>query len=49
MDLAQMNKAHRPRWLNTGLWIPAEASIICTDIGQLSIASSLRRGATNIT
>ncbi|KAH7350828.1 NRAMP family [Rhexocercosporidium sp. MPI-PUGE-AT-0058] len=35
MDLAQMNKAHLPKWLNIGLWFIAEASIIATDIGQV--------------
>ncbi|KAE8448098.1 hypothetical protein EG329_009863 [Mollisiaceae sp. DMI_Dod_QoI] len=35
MDLAQMNRAHLPRWLNIGLWIMAEAAIVCTDIGQV--------------
>ncbi|MCJ1320111.1 hypothetical protein MMC15_005448 [Xylographa vitiligo] len=35
MDLAQMNRAHLPRWLNLGLYFLAEASIICTDIGQV--------------
>ncbi|CZT05089.1 related to manganese transport protein [Rhynchosporium agropyri] len=35
MDLAQMNKAYLPRWLNIGLWFVAEASIIATDIGQV--------------
>jgi metal iron transporter len=37
MDLAQMNRAHLPRWLNIGLWIMAEAAIICTDIGQVRL------------
>lgn len=36
MDMAQMNRAHLPRWLNIGLWIMAEAAIVCTDIGQIS-------------
>ncbi|MCJ1412793.1 hypothetical protein MMC19_006892 [Ptychographa xylographoides] len=35
MDLAQMNRAHLPRWLNISLYILAEAAIICTDIGQV--------------
>ncbi|MCJ1380699.1 hypothetical protein MMC17_003807 [Xylographa soralifera] len=35
MDLAQMNRAHLPRWLNLALYFLAEASIICTDIGQV--------------
>ncbi|PMD64019.1 natural resistance-associated macrophage protein [Hyaloscypha bicolor E] len=35
MDLAQMNRAFLPRWLNIGLWLMAEASIICTDISQV--------------
>lgn len=35
MDMAQMNRAHLPRWLNIGLWIMAEAAIVCTDIGQV--------------
>jgi metal iron transporter len=36
MDLAQMNRAYLPRWLNIFLWIIAEAAIICTDVGQVS-------------
>ncbi|PMD14517.1 natural resistance-associated macrophage protein [Hyaloscypha hepaticicola] len=35
MDLAQMNRAFLPRWLNIALWLLAEASIICTDISQV--------------
>ncbi|PMD57066.1 natural resistance-associated macrophage protein [Hyaloscypha bicolor E] len=35
MDLAQMNRAHLPSWLNYGLWFIAEAAIVCTDIGQV--------------
>jgi metal iron transporter len=35
MDLAQMNRAFLPRWLNIGLWLMAEASIVCTDISQV--------------
>ncbi|PMD25338.1 natural resistance-associated macrophage protein [Hyaloscypha hepaticicola] len=35
MDLAQMNRAHLPKWLNYGLWFMAEAAIVCTDIGQV--------------
>lgn len=30
-----MNRAHLPRWVNIGLWIIAEASIICTDISSV--------------
>jgi metal iron transporter len=30
-----MNRAHLPRWLNLSIYILAEASIICTDIGQV--------------
>jgi metal iron transporter len=41
MDLAQMNRAYLPKWLNIGLYIMAEAAIVCTDIGQVS---SLYRG-----
>ena len=37
MDLAQMNRAHLPRWMNLGIYILAEAAIICTDIGQVSL------------
>ena len=36
MDLAQMNRAYLPRWLNIGLYMMAEAAIVCTDIGQVS-------------
>jgi metal iron transporter len=36
MDLAQMNRAYLPRWLNIGLYLMAEAAIVCTDIGQVS-------------
>jgi hypothetical protein len=35
MDLAQMNRAYLPQWLNYGLWFMAEAAIVCTDIGQV--------------
>ncbi|KAF4635291.1 hypothetical protein G7Y89_g2807 [Cudoniella acicularis] len=35
MDLAQMNRAFLPRWLNIALWLVAEASIVCTDISQV--------------
>ncbi|MCJ1478691.1 hypothetical protein MMC13_007372 [Lambiella insularis] len=35
MDLAQMNRAHLPKWANWVLYIIAEAAIICTDIGQV--------------
>jgi metal iron transporter len=35
MDLAQMNRAYLPRWMNFSLWVLAEAAIICTDIGQV--------------
>src|SRR4051794_38029915 len=35
MNLAQMNRAHMPKWLNIIFWIMAEAAIICTDIGQV--------------
>lgn len=37
MDLAQMNRAFLPRWLNWGLWVLAEASIVCTDISQVCL------------
>lgn len=37
MDLAQMNRAFLPKWLNIGLWLIAEASIICTDISQVRL------------
>ena len=30
--LAEMNRFYLPRWLNIGLWIIAEATIICTDV-----------------
>ena len=36
LDMAQMNRAYLPRWLNIGLWAMAEAAIVCTDIGQVS-------------
>ncbi|TVY73609.1 Manganese transporter SMF1 [Lachnellula suecica] len=35
LDLAQMNRAHLPRWLNISAWIIAEASIVCTDISSV--------------
>ncbi|KAI9763439.1 MAG: hypothetical protein M1840_000522 [Geoglossum simile] len=35
LDLAQMNRAFLPRWMNVALWVVAEAAIICTDIGQV--------------
>jgi hypothetical protein len=38
MDLAQMNRAFLPRWLNIGLWLMAEASIVCADISQVTVS-----------
>ncbi|KAF8860312.1 natural resistance-associated macrophage protein [Acephala macrosclerotiorum] len=35
LNLAQMNRAYLPRWLNYALYAIAEAAIICTDIGQV--------------
>ncbi|KAF3942367.1 hypothetical protein ABW19_dt0210555 [Dactylella cylindrospora] len=35
LDLAQMNRASLPYWLNICLWLLAEASIICTDVGSV--------------
>jgi Mn2+/Fe2+ NRAMP family transporter len=35
LTLAEMNRYYLPRWLNIGLWIIAEATIICTDVGQV--------------
>ncbi|KAK6346871.1 hypothetical protein TWF696_006976 [Orbilia brochopaga] len=35
LDLAQMNRASCPFWLNVCLWLLAEASIICTDVGSV--------------
>ena len=37
MDLAQMKRAHLPRWMNLSNYILAEAAIVCTDIGQLGL------------
>jgi metal iron transporter len=45
LDLAQMNRAHLPRWMNIFLYIIAEAAIVCADIGQVSILR--HRKATN--
>lgn len=36
LDLAQMNRAYLPPWLNLFLYFIAEGAIICTDIGQVS-------------
>jgi NRAMP (natural resistance-associated macrophage protein)-like metal ion transporter len=44
MDLAQMNRAYLPRWLNIGLYIVAEAAIVCTDIGQVSLCAPQKCG-----
>jgi Mn2+/Fe2+ NRAMP family transporter len=41
MTLAEMNRFYLPRWLNIGLWIIAEATIICTDVGQVRRRSVL--------
>jgi hypothetical protein len=30
-----MNRLYLPRWLNISLWLIAEATIICTDVGQV--------------
>ncbi|RFU26152.1 hypothetical protein B7463_g10190, partial [Scytalidium lignicola] len=35
LNLAEMNRAYLPRWLNWALYAIAEAAIICTDIGQV--------------
>jgi metal iron transporter len=35
MDLAQMNRAYLPKWLNLVLYAIAEASIVCADVGQV--------------
>lgn len=35
LDLAQMNRASLPYWLNITLWLLAEAAIICTDVGSV--------------
>lgn len=35
LNLAEMNRAYLPRWLNYSLYAIAEAAIICTDIGQV--------------
>jgi metal iron transporter len=35
MDLAQMNHRYMPRWLELSIYAIAEASIICTDLGQV--------------
>ena len=42
LTLAEMNRFYLPRWLNIGLWIIAEATIICTDVGQVRRRSALR-------
>jgi metal iron transporter len=36
LNLAQMNRAYLPRWLNYFSYAIAEAAIISTDIGQVS-------------
>lgn len=41
LNLAQMNRAFLPRWLNFAIWLMAEASIICTDISQVRCSSSM--------
>ena len=40
MTLAECNRVFLPKWLNIGLWLIAEAAIICTDVGQ--VGSRLR-------
>ncbi|KAF3918650.1 hypothetical protein AA313_de0204892 [Arthrobotrys entomopaga] len=35
LDLAQMNRASMPFWLNVLYWLFAEVAIICTDIGSV--------------
>ncbi|KAH8817044.1 natural resistance-associated macrophage protein-domain-containing protein [Xylogone sp. PMI_703] len=35
LNLAEMNRAYLPKWLNWFLYAIAEAAIICTDIGQV--------------
>jgi hypothetical protein len=41
LTLAEMNRFYLPRWLNIVLWIIAEATIICTDVGQVRRHSDL--------
>lgn len=40
MTLAEMHRIYLPRWLNYTLWFIAEATIICTDVGQVLMSSS---------
>jgi metal iron transporter len=47
MTLAQMNRAYMPRWLNYALWVLAEASIICTDVGQVGTYLFLGNSTNN--
>jgi metal iron transporter len=35
MTLAEMHRVYLPKWLNLFLWAIAEATIICTDVGQV--------------
>ncbi|KAF1822387.1 divalent metal ion transporter [Dissoconium aciculare CBS 342.82] len=35
LNLAEMNKAHTPRWLNYVLWLFGEAAVIATDIAEV--------------
>jgi metal iron transporter len=35
LNLAEMNKAHCPRWLNYVLWLFGEAAVIATDIAEV--------------
>jgi metal iron transporter len=48
MDLAQINRAHLPRWLNIIIYMMAEASIVCTDIGQVRFASVFWRSLSDV-
>jgi len=48
MDLAQMNRAYLPRWLNIIIYMMAEASIVCTDIGQVRFVSVFGRSLTDV-
>jgi hypothetical protein len=48
LNLAQMNRAYLPRWLNYFFYAIAEAAIISTDIGQVSPTHPYKQSFTEL-
>lgn len=43
-----MNRAYLPQWLSMIIYMMAEASIVCTDIGQVRFVSVFGRSLTDV-